>query len=655
MHLSDAIFESSPIGIILTDLQGYIFDINPFALQLFGSCKNELIGEHIAILIPAPQYLTEAKEFKPGKAFSVIGNRKNGSSFPIEVSAYHNIEHGSDCWLLFLNKQPAIAEELKPMEQSHVNDSVHSFPDAGLRQLQINNDRLNQVAGFQKAVIENAGAMIIATDKNGIIKLFNPEAEKKTGYTSAELVDKQTPLLFHVKEEIDNKRRDLLTVHGMLLEDDFAVVLEASSGNTNTEQIFTHVRKDGTTFPVSLTITPIYNRHKEIDGYIGVVFDISERVKATQEYKDVQNLFLQLLQNYPDGAISIINRDFKLVYTGGKLFSFLNANPRQMIGKKLFAEDNEALATIFESKLSDVFSKKVFLLDFELPLPIAGNIYVMDAFPLLEADGSVNNAGVIIRSISDLKKAEDNLREALRTEKELSELRSRFVSMASHEFGTPLSTILSSAYLIEKFEAPSDQPKRMKHVQRIVSAVNVLSDTLNDFLTVSNIDQGRFKVVYSEFVIPELMTTILGEMKISLKKQHEILYTHQGKKEIMLDTALINRLVFNLVVNASKYSPELRPIEVATAYFNHQFTISVKDYGIGISEEDQKHLTERFFRGSNASNIQGTGLGIHLVSKYAELMNGRLSWHSELEKGSEFIVTFNTKPNDYENDIADRG
>ena len=96
----------------------------------------------------------------------------------------------------------------------------------------------------------------------------------------------------------------------------------------------------------------------------------------------------------------------------------------------------------------------------------------------------------------------------------------------------------------------------------------------------------------------------------------------------------------NLVSNASKFSPEKSPIEIKTINQNQHLILSVKDHGIGISKEDQKHLMERFFRGANAGNIQGTGLGLHIVSKYAELMNGTVECKSELEKGTEFIITF---------------
>ena len=232
---------------------------------------------------------------------------------------------------------------------------------------------------------------------------------------------------------------------------------------------------------------------------------------------------------------------------------------------------------------------------------------------------------------------------ALQKEKELNELKSRFVSMASHEFRTPLSTVLSSAYLIEKYTSTEDQPKRLKHLERIVSSVTMLTDILNDFLSVGKIEEGRIQVRPTSFNIRDFIVAIAGDMKNSLKKQQKITYHHEGSPDVCMDTSLLKHIIMNLVSNASKFSPEGVRIEINTITNGDRVTLSVKDNGIGISKQDQKHLMERFFRGANVGNIQGTGLGLHIVSKYTELLNGTVKCISELEKGTEFIIAINTK------------
>ncbi len=246
----------------------------------------------------------------------------------------------------------------------------------------------------------------------------------------------------------------------------------------------------------------------------------------------------------------------------------------------------------------------------------------------------------LTEALHELERSKEELSKSLEIEKELNELKSNFVSMASHEFRTPLSTVLSSAYLIEKYSSEADQPKREKHLQRIISSVNMLTDILNDFLSVGKIEEGKIQVRLTEFNIETAIKAIIEEIKNNLREKQEVIYNHEGNTNVILDPSLLKHIIMNLVSNASKFSPEGRKIEIKTARTKDHLTLYVKDYGIGISKEDQKHLMERFFRASNAGNIQGTGLGLHIVAKYAELMNGSVTYKSELENGTEFTITF---------------
>jgi PAS domain S-box-containing protein len=233
-----------------------------------------------------------------------------------------------------------------------------------------------------------------------------------------------------------------------------------------------------------------------------------------------------------------------------------------------------------------------------------------------------------------------SLTKALEKEKDLNELKSRFVSMASHEFRTPLSTILSSAYLVSKYINTEEQPKRNKHVDRIVSAVTMLTDILNEFLSVGKIEEGRIQLRFSDFNVEEQIKTQLREMQTILKKGQKFHYTHSGETNVWLDLSLLKHIVINFASNAIKFSPPGTEINILTQGMPDNLLLSVKDAGIGISETDQTHLFERFFRGANVTDIQGTGLGLHIVSKYVELMNGTIICKSQLDKGTEFIVNF---------------
>jgi len=247
----------------------------------------------------------------------------------------------------------------------------------------------------------------------------------------------------------------------------------------------------------------------------------------------------------------------------------------------------------------------------------------------------------LMDTMTALEKSKDELTLALSKERELSDLKSRFVSMASHEFRTPLSTIQSSVSLIGKYTEQEDQEKRMKHIQRVHSAVSNLTDILNDFLSIGKIEEGKISIHKTVFDLSEQISRIVNEIIPILKKGQKIQYDHQGPTEVELDNTLISNIMINMLSNASKFSNENSIINIKTEVNKEYILISIQDNGLGIAEDDKKHLFERFFRGKNVVNIQGTGLGLHIVSKYIEIMNGTIEVESKLETGTTFIIKFN--------------
>jgi len=249
------------------------------------------------------------------------------------------------------------------------------------------------------------------------------------------------------------------------------------------------------------------------------------------------------------------------------------------------------------------------------------------------------------QTLTELEISKNELQKALSKEKELGDLKTRFVSMASHEFRTPLSTIMSSASLVSKYITEEEQEKRDKHIGRIKSAVNHLTEILNDFLSIEKIEDGNMIANFSIFDMKELLTTIINELTGIVKPGQEIIYLHQGGQTITLDPFLLRNVMINLLSNAIKFSPENSKIKVDSKFNNGQIEIRIKDSGIGIPIKDKQHLFERFFRGANVTNIQGTGLGLHIVDKYVELMDGEIDFTSKLDQGTTFVLTFNAPNN----------
>jgi PAS domain S-box-containing protein len=249
---------------------------------------------------------------------------------------------------------------------------------------------------------------------------------------------------------------------------------------------------------------------------------------------------------------------------------------------------------------------------------------------------------VLRATFTELEKSKAELNEALEKEKELNELKSRFLTTASHEFRTPLSTILSSSFLLEKYNEINDAAKIGKHINYIKSAVDDMKLILEDFLSLGKLEEGLIKINIVEFASAELFSEIRNinnEMERHCKKGQQILFRHSGLYTARVDIKLLKNIMVNLISNAIKFSPENSVININCELQKQNFLVSVKDNGIGISEEDRLHLFERFFRAKNAVNIQGTGLGLHIVTKYLELMNGYIQIESNLNRGTVFTFT----------------
>ncbi len=238
--------------------------------------------------------------------------------------------------------------------------------------------------------------------------------------------------------------------------------------------------------------------------------------------------------------------------------------------------------------------------------------------------------------------AEEQAKASLEKEVKLNELKSRFVSTASHEFRTPLTGILSAANLIDRYAASGMEEKRKKHINIIKSSVKNLTNILNDFLSLSKLESGIIEADVESFELNQFLNGIIEDMTPTLKRDQIINFIplYEGHKDVCQDSKLLKNVMINLLSNASKYSSEDKPIDIKCEHIEDNITISILDKGIGIPKVDQLHLFDRFFRAGNASAYQGTGLGLNITSKYVKLMHGTISYESVENEGSNFSVTF---------------
>ena len=262
---------------------------------------------------------------------------------------------------------------------------------------------------------------------------------------------------------------------------------------------------------------------------------------------------------------------------------------------------------------------------------------VTDELRILNADLEAKveeRTTILTEALQRLEESQNELNQALGKERQLNEIKSRFVSMASHEFRTPLSTVLTSATLVDKYTATEDQDKRSRHVEKIKNSVKHLNNLLEDFLSLGKLEEGKIGLHYHEFSLEELIKDTLEEMSPTLKSGQTFDYENSCRHLITSDKNLIRNVLFNLISNAIKFSEINTTIHIQSKVNECITCVSVSDEGMGISMEDKEHLFSSFFRGKNVVNIQGTGLGLHIVKRYVDLLGGSIHLESVLNKGT---------------------
>jgi PAS domain S-box-containing protein len=237
------------------------------------------------------------------------------------------------------------------------------------------------------------------------------------------------------------------------------------------------------------------------------------------------------------------------------------------------------------------------------------------------------------------KQIEDQIKASLQKERELNELKTKFLSLVSHEFKTPLSGILTSATLAGKYTQSEQQDKREKHLATIRNKVKYLTNILNDFLSIERLETGKVSYNYSRFPLSKVLNEVVYDANMLLKEGQHISYPeHVDEIELEFDEKILELVLTNLINNAVKYSGEGSTVDLRVHQEGEKLTIEVKDTGIGIPEKEQKHIFNRYFRAENALLNQGTGIGLNIVKTHLENLGGTITFSSIENQGSTFTV-----------------
>jgi len=607
-----ALITASPRAIFTLDLAGKIKIWNPAAERMFGWKESEVIN------CPNPIIPQDKQE--------------------IYTALFHRVLQGETL--------PTVESQPLKKDGSLINISFSAAP---LRDSQGNIDGVvaviaditeqkrqeEQVRLLQSVVLNSNDAVMITAaqpiDEPGPQILYvNAAFTRFTGYTPEEVLGK-TPRILQ-GEKTDRQQLDKVKAALSRWE---SITIEAIN-----------YRKDGSDYWVEFSIVPVADKNGCYTHWISVQRDITERKLAEQILRQSEERFRSLIENALD-IITILDTDGIVLYESKSVEKVLGYNYTDLVGKNIFTyihpEDITTAIDTFHNALQNP----------ETPLSIEFRCRHQDgSWRILEAISQkfidYEEAARIVVNSRDVteRKRMDEIRLALEREKELSLLKTRFFSMASHEFRTPLSTILAASQLLERCGSEWNEPEKIaRNLQRIQSSVKNIIQLLDDILTINRAETGKLEFNPQLLNLERLCSYFVEEMQLSIEAQHTIIFTAQGEcHQAYLDGKLLRSILGNLLSNAIKYSPQSSNINF-TLYCDLQNAfLEIQDSGIGILPTDRQRLFEPFHRGKNARNIPGSGLGLAVVKKCVELHGGSIDFTSEVGVGTTWLVTLPLAP-----------
>lgn len=389
---------------------------------------------------------------------------------------------------------------------------------------------------------------------------------------------------------------------GIIVVDENQRVVEVNSA---TEDMFGYSKKELLRQSLDILIPKDYreNHHKQVDKFV-------EKSEKRQMGKG-RNLF----GLKKDGSIFPVEAGLNPFHFGGKRYvmSLISDITERYNQKQEIEQLNKDLEVRIEKRTEEL---RVTIQELQLLNSKLGN------------------------EIQKRKQAEAKTKKALQKEIELNELKTKFLSLVSHEFKTPLSGILTSSTLTKKYTTTEQQDKREKHLNTIKNKVHYLTGILNDFLSIERLESGKVTYKFEEFSLITLVNEVIYNANVTLKDGQEIIYPqHLEDISLVQDKKVLELILSNLLNNAVKYSSEDTSIhfEVEITKTN-LIKFRIKDEGIGIPEKDQKHIFERYFRAENALNNQGTGIGLNIAKVHLENLNGSISFESKEGEGTTFYI-----------------
>ncbi|GAB1542363.1 hypothetical protein NUACC21_50370 [Scytonema sp. NUACC21] len=479
----------------------------------------------------------------------------------------------------------------------------------------------------------------IAASRNGIVIAdvtmpgfpviyANQAFEQITGYSVDEVIGKNCQFL----QGADTNQVGLVELRNAISQGKGCTV------------VLRNYRKDGSLFWNELSISPVHDCNHKLTHYIGIQTDITERQRAEVALLVSQERLQYLLYSTPGVIYSCKpSGDFGTTFISENVTSILGYEAREFLEDSSFwinhIHPDDLQRVLADAEKVDEQAQIIYEYRYLHKDGTYRWMYDRGKLVLDDTGNPLEIVGYWI-DITKRKLLEEELKIALEKEKELNDLKTRFIAMTSHEFRTPLSTILSSSELLEHYRHKWTEEKQLSHLHRIQNAVHHMTEMLNNVLLIGKTEAGKLSFVGENFDLVEYCQYLVEELQLNVNSSH-IIHFSSSKESIRccMDKKLLGHILSNLLSNAIKYSPSSGVVQFTLKFENDRAIFEIQDRGIGIPPEDQPHIFESFHRATNVGNIQGTGLGLAIVKKCVELYKGDITLSSNVGVGTTFSVS----------------
>lgn len=621
------LFDFAPDGYLVTNAEGVIQEANRAAAGLLRVSQRFLAGKPLFVFVAEQERqcfhskLTRLRHLDKEKNWEVRLQPRNSKFIDaaLSVAVVRNRE----------GEVTALRWLLRDITERKQMETALSQANAELRKEIVERDRQQEQLRLLKSVILNTNDAVLITEAEPTdgpgrrIIYANKAFTQITGYTLKEVVGKTAQILQGPKTDLNK----IAQVRAAL-----------SNWEPITDEVINY-RKDGSEFWVEFSFVPVLNESGQYTHWISVQRDITERKLSEQALRESEERFRSLIENALD-IITVFDTDGTVWYASPSVERILGYKPAGLVGKKI----SEYIHPDDIANACSTFTNTIHT-DSALSIEVRcqhkdGSWRIFEAI-IKEFIDQTGRRSVVVncRDVTERKRTEE-IRGALETEKELSQLQLRFFSMASHEFRTPLSTILFSAQLLQNSHDECSKEKRRRNVQRIETAAKNITHLLDDILTINRAETGKLEVNRKIIDLENFCWNLIEEMQLSAGSDYTITFVSQGScTNAYMDENLLRSILANLLANAIKYSHKGGNINFALVAEQGEAIFRIRDQGIGIPPEDQQQMFEPFHRGKNVGAIAGTGLGLTLVKKCVNLHGGSIIVASVVGVGTTSTVT----------------